>query len=83
MNDLITGQAECISLDTGRLLLATVAAVDSSKGLQLTFDGQSEASQKFYKILKTGSTPSTGARVLVAKLSGTYVVLGQIGTSGS
>lgn len=60
-----------------------MAAVDSSRGVRLIFDGQSEASLKYYKILKTGITPAVGARVLAIRMSGTCVVLGTVGTSGS
>lgn len=59
--------------------LATVAAVYSD-GVALTLDGQSAATRKRYKRLLNGQTLTAGDRVLVLKHSGTYIVLGKIGT---
>ena len=58
------------------LYLATVGAVTSS-GVTLIFDGQTTATAKSYKRLSSYS-PTAGDRVLVAKMSGSYVVLGAI-----
>lgn len=58
------------------LYLATVGAVTAS-GVTLIFDGQTTPTAKSYKRLASYS-PSAGQRVLVAKLSGSYVVLGAI-----
>ena len=65
--------------DTEQLRLATVAGV-SSYGVRLTLDGQSSAGSKQYKQL-AGQSLSTGDRVLVAKVSGSYVIIGKIVTS--
>lgn len=62
------------------LLLATVGSVSSS-GITLRFSVQSEASEKKYKRLITGQALYSGDRVLVVKMSGTYVVLGKIAYS--
>lgn len=62
------------------LLLATIGSVSSS-GITLKFAGQSEANQKLYKRLITGQALYSGDRVLVVKMSGTYVVLGKIAYS--
>lgn len=63
------------------LLLATVAAVTSG-GLTLIPDGETEATQKKYKYMTSAyPAPAAGDRVVVMRLSGTYVVLGRIGTS--
>jgi hypothetical protein len=53
--------------------------VDSvSGGLPaILFDGEETASGKLYAKLSTYS-PSTGDRVLLAKVSGTYIVLGKV-----
>lgn len=59
------------------MFLATVAGVNSS-GVLITLDGESEPMTKRYKQLKTGQTLSSGARVAVVKISGTFVVLGAI-----
>lgn len=63
------------------LFLATVANVNSS-GLTLILDGESEASTKRYKYMTSGyADPAAGDRVVVMKMSGTFVVLGRIGSS--
>jgi len=60
-----------------KLLLATIDDCNSSTGSTLIFDGTDTPSAKRYK--RVGSaTFSPGNRVLVAKISGTYLVLGRI-----
>lgn len=59
------------------IFVATVTQYSSSLGARLRIDGQPEASDKYYKRLY-GVTVSAGSRVLVAKVSGTYVILGRI-----
>lgn len=54
------------------------AANVSSEGVRILFDGQTEATEKRYKILNTGVQVASGDRVIVAKISGSYVVLGKI-----
>ena len=61
--------------------IATVTGVSSS-GARLLFAGESSATSKYYKCLASANV-STGDRVVVMKQSGTYVVLGTIGGSGS
>lgn len=57
--------------------LATVTGYDASQGLLIKFDGESNARTKRYR--RIGSyIPSVGHRVLVQKLSGTYIVIGRI-----
>jgi len=56
--------------------LATVAAVSSGRA-SLTFDGETTATQKYYRHLASYS-PTAGHRVLVVKISGTYVILGRV-----
>lgn len=58
------------------LYLATVAAVSSGRA-SLTFDGETTATQKYYRHLAS-YTPAAGHRVLVVKISGTYVILGRV-----
>lgn len=71
-------EADGCSDNEPQLLLATVSNL-SSEGLLLKFDGAEEASAKRYKCLNLGrGAPGTGARVVVLKMSGTYVVLGSI-----
>lgn len=63
---------------TEDLFIATVGTYSSSLGgATLILPGQTEPTQKRYKHL-SGSSMSAGYRVLVAKVSGTYVILGRI-----
>lgn len=66
-------------LQPGRteLLLATVGNYNSSTGTTLIFDGTDTATTKRYKRVGSASL-SAGNRVLVAKISGTYLILGRI-----
>ena len=68
--------------DRGDIFLATVATVSNS-GVTLLFDGQSTASTKKYKMILSGATPEVGDRVAAVKHSGTYLVLGVIGTAST
>lgn len=65
------------------LQLATVAGVYSD-GLSLIPDDQTEATQKHYKFLGSAyPSPAVGDRVVVMKMSGTYVVVGSLGVTSS
>lgn len=57
--------------------LATVISYSSSTGVKIRLDGQEEAMTKSYKRLY-GTSYSAGQRVLVIKLSGTYIVIGRL-----
>ena len=59
------------------LLLAKVGSYTSGAGTTLIFDGQTAATTKRFKRLST-YTPTAGARVLVAKINGSYVILGAV-----
>lgn len=59
------------------LLLATVGSYSSTLGTTLIFDGADTATTKRYKRVGSASL-SAGNRVLVAKISGTYLILGRI-----
>ena len=62
---------------TDDLFIATVGNYSSSLGSTLILPGETEPTTKRYKRLGSGSL-TAGARVLVAKVSGTYVILGHI-----
>ena len=67
-------------MDSAEFLLGTVTAVSQENGLRIRLDGQDAAMSKYYKMLASGgNVPETGARVVVMKHSGTYIVLGKIG----
>lgn len=71
------GQTVPLPETVPEMFLATVAGVNA-EGVQITLDGESEPMTKRYKQIKTGQTLSSGARVAVLKISGTFVVLGAI-----
>lgn len=60
-------------------LLAVVSTVVDEETVTLVLDGMSAATQKAYRVLSSAWPLDTGSRVIVMKLSGTYVVLGKIG----
>lgn len=63
--------------------LATVTTWDNTKGVKFTLDGQSEPTQKWYKMMLMCRPLKTGSRVVVMKQSGTYIVLGEISLPNS
>ena len=65
-------------------LLATVSSGTKDVGLKLIIDGQDSVTTKSFKLLLTGrEPPRSGDRVLVLKISGTYIVLGKVGYPSS
>ena len=78
MADLIPNEAAAGSSGLPcELRLATVVNHNSSTGTTLLFDGESEATTKRYKRLYSASL-SANYRVLCAKVSGTYIILGRV-----
>lgn len=61
----------------GELLIATIDNYNSSTGSTLILPGSTTATQKRYKRID-GLTVASGNRVLVARVSGTYLILGRI-----
>lgn len=60
--------------------LATVGTVSGSAAARyatLKFDGATEESEKKFKVLN-GTLLSKGDRVVILKISGSYVILGRI-----
>lgn len=57
--------------------IGAVTALFANDSPQITFDGETTASEKQYAYLAS-YTPTVGDRVLLAIISGTYVVLGKI-----
>ena len=70
--------------DTGGVTfdLATVYSVDSG-GLRLILKNQSDPTQKKYKKLSSYESPQVGDRVVLMKMSGTYVVMGSLDGSSA
>lgn len=63
--------------NTAELYLATVVSYSSSTGVKIRLDGEETGMEKSYKRLY-GTSYSAGQRVLVAKMSGTYIVIGRL-----
>lgn len=59
--------------------IAVLGTGNSSSGWTLILDGQTTESQKLYKTLSSSGALSQGDRVLVARVSGSYVIIGKIG----
>lgn len=58
--------------------LGTVKSWNVSTGVKIQLDGQDQAMQKGYKMMQVCRPLKTGARVVVMKQSGTYIVLGEV-----
>lgn len=58
--------------------LGTVKAWNKSSGVQIQLDGQDSAMTKRYKMMQMCRPLHAGARVVVMKHSGTYIVLGEV-----
>lgn len=63
------------------LIVATCASSLSSGKVKLLLPGETTASSKYYKVLNSTGI-SNGTRVICAKISGTYVVLGAFNAGG-
>lgn len=58
-------------------IVATVSRVNQD-GVQISINAGMEPLKKSYRHVETGYALSQGDRVLVVKVSGTYVILGKI-----
>ena len=63
--------------NSAEFYLATVISYSASAGVKIRLDGQDEEMAKTYKRLY-GTSYTAGQRVLVIKLSGSYIVLGRL-----
>ena len=73
-NPFLPDKAEAAS--TGPLTLATVGTV-SAAGVTLVMPGATEATQAHYPRLSSAAL-SAGDAVIIARVSGTWVVLGKL-----
>lgn len=74
--DKIREEREFYGRDSGALRMAEVAALSGGRPI-VKFYGETENSQKLYKYL-SGYTPAVGDKVAMAKIGGTYVILGKV-----
>lgn len=79
MSENVFLQPESVPRETS-LQIATLGTGSAANGWTLILDGQTTASQKNYKRIDTGGTLTSGDRVVVVKISGTYVILGKLTT---
>lgn len=73
------------ALDKGERVILSTAIIgnkNTSEGCTLIFPGQDEATAKKYKSIR-GVPIRAGERVLVAEFSGSYIILGTLGTPGT
>ncbi len=63
--------------------LGTVKAWSNAAGVQIQLDGQDSPMTKRYKMMLMCRPLHLGARVVVMKHSGTYIVLGEISNPNS
>lgn len=83
MDEILNTEKNAAMPETVPEIYLGTAGSSSASGVEITLDGQSDPMQKEYKMLLTGRTPTSGARVMCVKISGTYVVLGEIGNPSS
>lgn len=60
-----------------QLQMATLGVPYSNRGWTLILEGQNSATTKAYKVLQNVGRLRSGDRVLVVKVSGTYIILGK------
>lgn len=75
MNQIILHQEQA---KADPLLLGTVVAYDTTKGVRIQLDGEATAGDKYYRSRK-GLIAAVGDRIVLAPISGSYVVLGAVG----
>lgn len=77
MDELVLSGELLEAKESSPFLMASVTAVDQN-GVSLSINGGLEMLKKKYRSMLTGYQPSVGDRVLIAKVSGTYVILGKV-----
>lgn len=69
--------------NTAEFYLGTVQGWSNAAGVQIQLDGQDSAMTKRFKMMLMCRPLKIGARVVVMKHSGTYIVLGEISNPNS
>lgn len=77
---LNTAESTALPETVPEIYFGTVDSWTMADGVSITLDGQSDAMTKTYKQLLVSRPLPIGARVAVMKISGSYVVLGEIAT---
>ena len=73
----VAAEVKAIS-NTSPAITANVGDTVDFANYSVVFDGDSSATTKAFKAVKTGRTLASGDRVLVARVSGSYVIIGAI-----
>lgn len=76
--DEILAEEQKIDFQGAEFYLGTVGTWSTTTGVEITLDGQSAPMTKKFKMMQVCRPLKRGARVLVMKQSGTYIVLGEI-----
>lgn len=79
MSEFYTDETAGAQAPETEFYLGTVTTWSNTNGVEVQLDGQSAAMTKRYKMLYVSRELPIGARVVVMKQSGTYIVLGEIG----
>ncbi len=81
MDEFILNQAPGAGNEAPKteFFLATVVAWSNADGVKIRLDGESQIMAKGYNMMYIPRPLPIGARVIVMKQSGTYIVLGEIG----
>ncbi|MDB1980078.1 hypothetical protein PMZ73_21055 [[Clostridium] symbiosum] len=74
--DKIREEREFFGRDSESFRMAEVAALSGGRPI-VKFYGETKNSQKAYKYL-SGYSPVVGDKVIMAKIGGTYVILGKV-----
>lgn len=84
MNEFLTSEETAgAQAPETEFYLGTVGTWSNADGVEITLDGQSDPMTKRYKMMYMCRPLHRGARVVVMKQSGTYIVLGEIGLPNS
>lgn len=81
--ELITEQAAGAQPPETEFYLGTVMTWSNTTGVSVKLDGQEQAMQKRYKMMLMCRPLHVGTRVVVMKMSGSYIVLGEIANPNS
>lgn len=66
-------------LSETELLLGTVIG-RSTEGLKIQLDGDDQPLDKLYRTMLTSHSMNAGDRIVILKMSGTYIALGVVGS---
>lgn len=84
MNEFLTTEENAgVQAPDTEFYLGTVTAWSNDTGVEIQLDGQDSPMTKRFKMLQIPRPVHTGERVVIMKQSGTYIVLGVVGSPNS